>query len=118
MDGFDPHDGNNFPVKVKLPPGVAKHVFQLTAMNECRYNFCLNSIKESWPELSFPGSHADIGGGYDPLEDEYLFLSRPAIETVLGNVPVEATSAYQKQHSRQSYCGAIQRWLRFCLLVS
>ncbi len=96
MDGFDPHDGNNFPVKVKLPPGVAKHVFQLTAMNECRYNFCLNSIKESWPELSFPGSHADIGGGYDPLEDEYLFLSRPAIETVLGNVPVEATSAYQK----------------------
>ncbi len=53
MDGFDPHDGNNFPVKVKLPPGVAKHVFQLTAMNECRYNFCLNSIKESWPELSF-----------------------------------------------------------------
>ncbi len=20
MDGFDPHDGNNFPVKVKLPP--------------------------------------------------------------------------------------------------
>ncbi|EIF7623416.1 DUF2235 domain-containing protein, partial [Escherichia coli] len=96
MDGFDPHDGNNFPVKVKLPPGVAKHVFQLTAMNECRYNFCLNSIKESWPELSFPGSHADIGGGYDPLEDEYLFLSRPAIATVLGNVPVEATSAYQK----------------------
>ncbi|EFB4140431.1 type VI secretion system tube protein Hcp [Escherichia coli O88:H1] len=96
MDGFDPHDGNNFPVKVKLPPGVAKHVFQLTAMNECRYNFCLNSIKESWPELSFPGSHADIGGGYDPQEDEYLFLSRPAIETVLGNVPVEATSAYQK----------------------
>lgn len=46
--------------------------------------------------IKFPGSHADIGGGYDPLEDEYLFLSRPAIETVLGNVPVEATSAYQK----------------------
>ncbi len=75
MDGFDPHDGNNFP-KVKLPR-VAKHVFQLTAMNECRYNFCLNSIKESWPELSFHGSHADIGGGYDPLEDESTCFKSP-----------------------------------------
>ncbi|MFC3189731.1 type VI secretion system tube protein TssD [Pseudocitrobacter faecalis] len=73
LDGFDPHDSNNLAVKIDLPAGVAKNVFHLTAMNECRYNFCLNSVKERWPELSLPGAHADIGGGYNPLEEEYLF---------------------------------------------
>lgn len=64
LDGLDPHDGNNLAVKIGLPPGVAKQVFHLTAMHECRYNFCLNSVKAQWPELSLPGAHADIGGGY------------------------------------------------------
>ncbi len=82
LDGFDPHDSNNLAVKIDLPAGVAKKVFHLTAMNECRYNFCLNSVKERWPELSLPGAHADIGGGYNPLEEEYLFLSRPEMQTV------------------------------------
>lgn len=96
LDGLDPHDGNNLAVKIGLPPGVAKQVFHLTAMHECRYNFCLNSVKAQWPELSLPGAHADIGGGYNPQEEEYLFLSRPAVETVLADVPTEATSVYQK----------------------
>lgn len=96
LDGLDPHDGNNLAVKIGLPPGVAKQVFHLTAMHECRYNFCLNSVKEQWPELSLPGAHADIGGGYNPQEEEYLFLSRPAVETVLADVPTEATGVYQK----------------------
>ncbi|ETC07906.1 DUF2235 domain-containing protein [Salmonella enterica] len=96
LDGLDPHDGNNLAVKIGLPPGVAKQVFHLTAMHECRYNFCLNSIKAQWPELSLPGAHADIGGGYNPQEEEYLFLSRPAVETVLADVPTEATGVYQK----------------------
>lgn len=65
-------------------------------MHECRYNFCLNSVKEQWPELSLPGAHADIGGGYNPQEEEYLFLSRPAVEAVLADVPTEATGVYQK----------------------
>ncbi|EDV1524928.1 DUF2235 domain-containing protein, partial [Salmonella enterica subsp. enterica] len=96
LDGLDPHDGNNLAVKIGLPPGVAKQVFHLTAMHECRYNFCLNSVKAQWPELSLPGAHADIGGGYNPQEEEYLFLSRPAVETVLADVPTEATRVYQK----------------------
>ncbi|EEM6939355.1 type VI secretion system tube protein Hcp, partial [Salmonella enterica] len=96
LDGLDPHDGNNLAVKIGLPPGVAKQVFHLTAMHECRYNFCLNSVKAQWPELSLPGAHADIGGGYNPQEEEYLFLSRPAVETVLADVPTEATGVYQK----------------------
>lgn len=96
LDGFDPHDSNNLAVKIDLPAGVAKKVFHLTAMNECRYNFCLNSVKERWPELSLPGAHADIGGGYNPLEEEYLFLSRPEMQIVPAGVDVQTTEAYRK----------------------
>ncbi|EAA7383432.1 type VI secretion system tube protein Hcp [Salmonella enterica subsp. houtenae] len=96
MDGFDPHDSNNLQVKLALPPGVAKHVFHLTAKHECRYNFCLNSVKEQWPEMSLPGAHADIGGGYNPLEEEYLFLTRPAMQTVSSDIPVQSTDVYRR----------------------
>ncbi|MER0235916.1 T6SS phospholipase effector Tle1-like catalytic domain-containing protein [Enterobacter hormaechei] len=94
-DGLDPHDSNNHDVKLELPPGIAKHVFHITAMHECRYNFCLNSIKEVWPELSLPGVHSDIGGGYKPEEPEYYFLTRPEIETVPENTPEQATQVYR-----------------------
>ncbi|EJF4986134.1 type VI secretion system tube protein Hcp, partial [Salmonella enterica] len=96
MDDFDPHDSNNLQVKLALPPGVAKHVFHLTAKHECRYNFCLNSVKEQWPEMSLPGAHADIGGGYNPLEEEYLFLTRPAMQTVSSDIPVQSTDVYRR----------------------
>lgn len=96
MDGFDPHDSNNLQVKIALPPGVAKNVFHLTAMHECRYNFCLNSVKEQWPEMSLPGAHADIGGGYNPFEEEYLFLTRPAMQTVSSDIPVQSTDVYRR----------------------
>lgn len=95
LDGFDPHDGNNLAVKLALAQGVAKRVFQLTAMHECRYNFCLNSIKEQWPELSLPGAHADIGGGYNPQEEEYLFLTRPEIQNVPLDTPIQSTNVYR-----------------------
>lgn len=94
-DGLDPHDSNNHDVKLELPPGIAKHVFHITAMHECRYNFCLNSNKEVWPELSLPGVHSDIGGGYNPEEPEYYFLTRPEIETVPENTPEQATQVYR-----------------------
>lgn len=94
-DGLDPHDNNNHDVKLELPAGIAKHVFHITAMHECRYNFCLNSIKDVWPELSLPGVHSDIGGGYNPKESEYYFLTRPEIETVPENTLEQATRVYR-----------------------
>ena len=94
-DGLDPHDNNNHNVKLELPAGIAKHVFHITAMHECRYNFCLNSIKDVWPELCLPGVHSDIGGGYNPKEYEYYFLTRPEIETVPENTLEQATRVYR-----------------------
>lgn len=94
-DGLDPHDSSNDRVKLDLPAGIAKHIFQITAMHECRYNFCLNSIREAWPELSLPGVHSDIGGGYNPEEHEYYFLTRPKIEVVPESTPEQSTRVYR-----------------------
>ncbi|EFD1056086.1 DUF2235 domain-containing protein [Escherichia coli] len=93
---FDVHSGVNPGVELDLPPGIAQKVFQITAMHECRYNFSLNSIKEAWPELALPGAHSDIGGGYNPKEKEYLFLTQPQNETVSESIPSEVTDIYRR----------------------
>uniref|UniRef100_UPI001D0EAFF1 hypothetical protein n=1 Tax=Klebsiella pneumoniae TaxID=573 RepID=UPI001D0EAFF1 len=46
-------------MKLTLRPGVAEKVFHITAANECRFNFALNSVKPAWPELALPGAHSD-----------------------------------------------------------
>ncbi|MBU9818821.1 DUF2235 domain-containing protein [Rahnella sp. BCC 1045] len=92
---LDIHGGVNPGIELALPKDIAQNVFQITAMNECRYNFSLNSVKESWPELPLPGVHSDIGGGYNPQEKEYLFLTKPEFETVSENTPAEMTDIYR-----------------------
>lgn len=93
---FDVHNGVNPGVELDLPPGIAQKVFQITAMHECRYNFSLNSIRESWPELALPGVHSDIGGGYNPREKEYLYLTEPRNETVNEGISSEMTNVYRR----------------------
>ncbi|MGA9618873.1 MAG: DUF2235 domain-containing protein, partial [Serratia proteamaculans] len=97
---FDINGRSNPRVKLELRPSVAKKVFQITAMNEYRYNFSLNSINGMWPELALPGSHSDIGGGYNPegsplQENESLFLSCPEFEIVSDDTREIDTRVYR-----------------------
>ncbi|MBL1249179.1 hypothetical protein JK362_20945 [Klebsiella pneumoniae] len=50
-------------MKLTLRPGVAEKVFHITAANECRFNFALNSVKPAWPELALPGAHSERSEG-------------------------------------------------------
>ncbi|MGA7507694.1 MAG: DUF2235 domain-containing protein [Erwinia billingiae] len=96
VNGLNPHSADTGDVKLTLRPGVAEKVFHITAANECRFNFALNSVKPAWPELALPGVHSDIGGGYLPVTKEDLFLTRPATETVSYSQPGEKTQAYRQ----------------------
>ncbi|MBS1203686.1 MAG: hypothetical protein H6R25_585 [Proteobacteria bacterium] len=96
VNGLNPHSADTGDVKLTLRPGVAEKVFHITATNECRFNFALNSVKPAWPELALPGVHSDIGGGYLPVTKEDLFLTRPATETVPYSQPGEKTQAYRQ----------------------
>lgn len=95
-NGLNPHSADTGDVKLALRPGVAEKVFHITAANECRFNFALNSVKPAWPELALPGVHSDIGGGYLPIVKENLFLTRPETDTVPLSQSGTQTRAYRQ----------------------
>ncbi|MBD8213527.1 phospholipase effector Tle1 domain-containing protein [Erwinia persicina] len=95
-NGLNPHSADTGDVNIVLRPGVAQKVFHITAQHECRFNFALNSVKPSWPELALPGVHSDIGGGYNPDEHEAYFLTRPEFETVPLSTPDSETRIYRR----------------------
>ena len=95
QNGLNPHTANTGEVNIMLRPGVADKVFHITAQNECRFNFALNSVQPAWPELALPGAHSDIGGGYLPVVRENIFLTRPEGETVPLNTPPQKSRAYR-----------------------
>lgn len=90
-------------VNLELRPSVAKKVFQISAMHECRYNFSLNSIAGMWPELALPGAHSDIGGGYNAGEDEISLLTMPDFEVIPESADETQTAVYrQAEKMRQA----------------
>ncbi|TDL96962.1 DUF2235 domain-containing protein [Stutzerimonas stutzeri ATCC 17588 = LMG 11199] len=97
---FSPADHLNPGVNLYLPPGCARKVVQLTARDEMRWNFALNSVAPHHQEIALPGAHSDIGGGYLPIAQEKLILSRPVSSTVPAGTPIESTHAW-RETSRQ-----------------
>ncbi len=93
---FSPADHLNPGVNLYLPPGCARKVVQLTARDEMRWNFALNSVAPHHQEIALPGAHSDIGGGYLPIAQEKLILSRPVTSTVPAGAPVERTHAWSE----------------------
>ncbi|WP_421843595.1 T6SS phospholipase effector Tle1-like catalytic domain-containing protein [Marinobacter algicola] len=76
------HNDRNHPVKLYLDPGKVGHVVHLTAAHEHRKNFALNSIRNrdgslpaNFREITLPGVHSDIGGGYGDSQREDVLLS-------------------------------------------
>jgi hypothetical protein len=76
------HDFDNDVEELKLKmEGNVQKVVHLTAADEYRENFSLTNIKSSIAagvgyELSLPGVHSDIGGGYAEFENENRNLSK------------------------------------------
>jgi hypothetical protein len=89
-------DSVNKRVNLFLPPGCAEHVIQLVAGDEQRRNFSLNSITPGWmTEITVPGAHSDVGGGYPPQARENVFLTRPRRSLVRLSTLSEDTEAWR-----------------------
>jgi hypothetical protein len=76
------HNDRNRPVRLYLDPGKVGQVVHLTAAHEHRKNFALNSLRNrdgslpaNFREVTLPGVHSDIGGGYDESQREDVLLS-------------------------------------------
>lgn len=83
---FDLHAGDDRygPIQLYLDPGQIEEVVHLTATDERRENFSLVSVADkdkrlprNFKEISMPGAHSDIGGGYSELQVEEVLLHPP-----------------------------------------
>lgn len=104
-------DAANARVNLFLPPGCAQQVLHLVAADEYRRNFALNSVAPDWPrEIVLPGSHSDIGGGYQPQSMETVTLTRPRRSLVSARTPFDATDAWLQTHAEMGRLNA-ERWV-------
>ena len=74
---FSPANAVNPGLNLYLPAGCARKVVQLAAGYEYRRNFALISVAPEHEEITLPGVHADLGGGYPDEMQERLLLTRP-----------------------------------------
>ncbi|MDV3515979.1 MULTISPECIES: DUF2235 domain-containing protein [unclassified Stenotrophomonas] len=63
--------------RIALPAGIAEAVLQLSARDEHRQHYALTTVAPTHREIALPGVHANIGGGYDQVEEGPKLLSRP-----------------------------------------
>lgn len=81
---FSAHNTNNGEVRVDIAADAVQRAVHLTARDEWRYNFSLNSLRGpdgSLPghfnEWVLPGAHSDIGGGYPDNFHENIQVALP-----------------------------------------
>lgn len=91
-------------VKLYLMPRFFPNVLQLVARDEYRANFALNSVGPDHPEISLPGAHSDIGGGYREDIEECVLLSPMQALEVSEFTDVKTTSIYREaQQEREKW---------------
>ncbi|WP_188983736.1 T6SS phospholipase effector Tle1-like catalytic domain-containing protein, partial [Pseudomonas matsuisoli] len=93
---FSPANHHNRGVNLYLPSGCARKVVHLTARDERRWNFALNSVGPEHKDIELPGAHSDIGGGYLSRQTEKLLLSRPELVLVTRQRPLEHSPAWKR----------------------
>ncbi|UQS87805.1 DUF2235 domain-containing protein [Pseudomonas chlororaphis subsp. piscium] len=100
-------------VRSAIAPGIKLHldrryfrsVVQLVARDEYRANFALSRVKPDHMEITLPGAHSDIGGGYlDEVQECVLVSPMQALEVPI-NTDVTQTSIYRDAVQAKS------RWL-------
>ena len=79
---FAPSNTRNEPVRGCLDPAHVERAVHVVAADEVRKNFSLNSLRnadgslaEAFREISLPGVHSDIGGGYPDAQREDVLLT-------------------------------------------
>ncbi|MEX6675734.1 DUF2235 domain-containing protein [Pseudomonas sp. W2Oct36] len=90
---FNGNNAINPGIDIRLAPGTARKVVHLVAKDERRFNFSLNQAGGT--EISLPGVHSDLGGGYLPDMVERVMLSKPRNNEIAKNAPNHSAVSYQ-----------------------
>jgi hypothetical protein len=82
-------------LRLHLPHKYFPNVLHLVARDEYRANFALSRVKPDHPEITLPGAHSDIGGGYRAEAEECVLVGPMQALTVATGVDVKTTSIYR-----------------------
>jgi hypothetical protein len=82
-------------IKLYLDRKYFTDVVQLTARDEIRANFALSTVIPAHTEISVPGVHSDIGGGYREEVEECVLVSPMQALTVREGIDIRTTSIYR-----------------------
>lgn len=82
-------------IKLYLDRRFFTDVVQLSARDECRANFALSRVKADHLEITVPGVHSDLGGGYLDEIQECVLISPMQTLEVSQFTDVSTTSIYR-----------------------
>ena len=83
-------------VRLHLPRSLFTDVVQLVARDEYRANFALNRVSPDHPEITLPGVHSNIGGGYRAEAQECVLIGPMKAVTVGKATSVKRTGIYSE----------------------
>ncbi|MDD1016448.1 T6SS phospholipase effector Tle1-like catalytic domain-containing protein [Pseudomonas rubra] len=90
---FSPANADYSGVEMKLEAGIARKVVQLVARDELRKNFPLTRTGN---DITVPGAHSDVGGGYPARVREQVVLARPRSSVEPRSLANERSQAYRQ----------------------
>ncbi|WAC45226.1 DUF2235 domain-containing protein [Pseudomonas sp. SL4(2022)] len=82
-------------IKLHLASRYFSNVVHLVARDELRANFALSTVSPDHCEITLPGAHSDIGGGYLAEAEECVLVSPMQALTVRQGTDVKTTSIYR-----------------------
>lgn len=82
-------------LQLYLNPQLFPCVVQLAARDEKRFNFALSHVGPDHFEVTLPGAHSDLGGGYRALTEEILMVTPMQSLEVAREQDVSETSIYR-----------------------
>lgn len=83
-------------LQLYLWPNAIQNVVQLAARDEKRFNFALSEVGPDHLEITLPGVHSDLGGGYRALTQEELMVTPMQALDVSIDRDVTDTSIYRE----------------------
>ncbi|MHC8391591.1 hypothetical protein ACYZTM_26995 [Pseudomonas sp. MDT2-39-1] len=89
-------------IKLYLDRKYFTDVVQLTARDEIRANFALSTVIPAHTEISVPGVHSDVGGGYREKVEECVLVSPMQVLTVREGTDIRATSIYRDAQQQKA----------------
>lgn len=85
-----------------LPRSLFSNVVHLVARDERRANFPLSRVKPDHLEISLPGVHSDIGGGYFAEAEECVLVGPMQGITVTKGTAITTTAIYRNAEKQKA----------------